>query len=66
VAIITGIGFTMSLFVAGLAFGTAAESGLLAAAKVGILAASVVAGVGGSLWLLRFGTRPRQRHADAD
>lgn len=42
-----GIGFTMSLFVADLAFG-APE--LLALAKVGILAASLVAGVGG--WLL--------------
>jgi len=39
-----GIGFTMSLFIAGLACG---EGPLLALAKVGILAASVVAGVGG-------------------
>jgi Na+:H+ antiporter, NhaA family len=44
---LTGIGFTMSLFVAGLAFG---EGDALARAKAGILAASVVAGVVG--WLL--------------
>jgi NhaA family Na+:H+ antiporter len=41
-----GIGFTMSLFVAGLAFG---EGDLLPAAKVGILGASAVAGVVGYL-----------------
>ena len=39
-----GIGFTMSLFIAGLAFG---ESPLLDSAKVGILAASSLAGVVG-------------------
>lgn len=54
---LAGIGFTMSLFVAGLAFGGghgAAEAaahgtGLahLAEAKVGILCASIVAGIGG-------------------
>lgn len=49
-----GIGFTMSLFIAGLAFG---ESDLLDRAKVGILAASFVAGVVGWL-LLRTGSRP--------
>lgn len=42
------IGFTMSLFVAGLAFG---ESVLLNVAKVGILSASVLAGMGGFLLL---------------
>lgn len=45
-----GIGFTMSLFVATLAFG---ESALLAAAKLGILAASVVAGSLGYVLLRR-------------
>ena len=40
----------MSLFIAGLAFG---EGPMLALAKVGILAASVVAGVGGYLVLRR-------------
>ncbi|HEU5173920.1 MAG TPA: Na+/H+ antiporter NhaA [Gemmatimonadaceae bacterium] len=53
-----GIGFTMSLFVAGLAYG---ESGpLLDSAKVGVLAASVLAGVVGYL-LLRRRTRPPRR-----
>jgi Na+:H+ antiporter, NhaA family len=46
---LAGIGFTMSLFVADLAF-AASEGGLLTAAKLGILAASLIAGVGG--WLL--------------
>jgi NhaA family Na+:H+ antiporter len=45
-----GIGFTMSLFVADLAFGS---SPALALAKIGILAASVVAGTGGYLVLRR-------------
>jgi NhaA family Na+:H+ antiporter len=52
VAWLGGIGFTMSLFIAALAFG---ESPLLASAKVGILAASIVAGVGGCLVLRRAG-----------
>lgn len=43
-----GIGFTMSLFVAGLAFPD--RPGLLAAAKLGILAASLAAGICG--WIL--------------
>jgi NhaA family Na+:H+ antiporter len=52
VAWLGGIGFTMSLFIAGLAFG---EGPLLAAAKAGILAASVVASLGGYLVLRRLG-----------
>lgn len=43
-----GIGFTMSLFIASLAFG---GSPLLAIAKVGILIASLIAGAGGLLIL---------------
>jgi Na+:H+ antiporter, NhaA family len=50
-----GIGFTMSLFVAGLAFGDAA---LLDSAKLGILAASLVAGAAGAVLLLRGGGAP--------
>ena len=47
VSVLCGIGFTMSLFIANLAF---ADAALLAAAKVGILAASLAAGVvGGTL-----------------
>jgi NhaA family Na+:H+ antiporter len=45
VALIAGIGFTVSLFVADLAF----EGELLGEAKVAILTASVVAALGGSL-----------------
>lgn len=45
-----GIGFTMSLFIAGLAFPGAAGAPLLAEAKLGILAASVAAGLAG--WLI--------------
>jgi NhaA family Na+:H+ antiporter len=44
-----GIGFTMSLFIASLAFG---PSPVLDASKLGIYAASVVSGLGG-LWILR-------------
>ncbi|MDX2153200.1 MAG: Na+/H+ antiporter NhaA [Bryobacteraceae bacterium] len=45
-----GIGFTMSLFIGGLAF---SDASLLASAKVGILAASSVAGITGYLLLRR-------------
>jgi NhaA family Na+:H+ antiporter len=48
---LAGIGFTMSLFVADLAFPD--DSPELAMAKIGILAASMIAGVVGSLILLR-------------
>ncbi len=50
VAILCGIGFTMSLFVANLAFG---EGPRLVAAKLGILGASVICGAVGSLVLIR-------------
>ena len=50
-----GIGFTMALFIAGLAFVN--EPGLLVAAKLGILGASLIAGLAG--WLvLRRGSTP--------
>ncbi|WP_309671903.1 Na+/H+ antiporter NhaA [Gemmatimonas sp.] len=48
VAALGGIGFTMSLFIAALAFG---EGALLDAAKVGVLAGSLIAGSGGALLL---------------
>jgi NhaA family Na+:H+ antiporter len=50
VACLAGIGFTMSLFITDLAF---AEDSLIASAKVGILVASTLAGVLGSLVLHR-------------
>ena len=53
--VLGGVGFTMALFIAGLAFTDAA---LLDAAKVGVLTGSALTGVGGYL-LLRSVTRPR-------
>ncbi|MGI9120157.1 MAG: Na+/H+ antiporter NhaA, partial [Acidimicrobiales bacterium] len=50
IAAVAGIGFTVSLFVAGLAFDDPALEG---AAKVGILAASAIAAVAGSALLAR-------------
>ncbi|MEO8463603.1 MAG: Na+/H+ antiporter NhaA, partial [Chloroflexota bacterium] len=50
VALLAGIGFTMSLFIAGLAFGPGPA---LDEAKLGILAASVVAAVVGLVFLSR-------------
>ncbi|HEY4087941.1 MAG TPA: Na+/H+ antiporter NhaA [Bryobacteraceae bacterium] len=47
VGLLAGIGFTMSIFIAALAFG---ESPLLDAAKMGILVASFVAGALGLAW----------------
>ncbi|MBX6741348.1 MAG: Na+/H+ antiporter NhaA [Acetobacteraceae bacterium] len=54
---LAGIGFTMALFIAGLAF----QGGLLDAAKLGILAASLVSAAAGLAllaWLARGGHRP--------
>ena len=51
VAALAGIGFTVSIFVAGLAFED--ELGLQNEAKIGILAASLIAAGLGSLALLR-------------
>ena len=50
-----GIGFTMSLFITNLAYESAPE--LVAAAKVGIFAASLFAGILGYLLLRRLGSR---------
>jgi NhaA family Na+:H+ antiporter len=49
VALLGGIGFTMSIFVAELGF--AGHPELLLMAKSGILLASVIAGTSGCLWL---------------
>jgi NhaA family Na+:H+ antiporter len=56
-AAVAGIGFTVSLFVAELAF---TDDRLADTAKVGILAASLLAGVVG-FWLLRWAGRPHVR-----
>lgn len=53
---LAGIGFTMSLFVADLAFGGPTTHALLTSAKLGILVASVLAGVGGWIILSRWST----------
>jgi NhaA family Na+:H+ antiporter len=50
VGLLCGIGFTMSLFIANLAF---PQPELLAAAKIGVLAGSAVAGAIGAVVLLR-------------
>jgi NhaA family Na+:H+ antiporter len=58
VATVAGIGFTVPLFVAGLAF----PSGRFdAAVKLGLLLASVLAGAGGALVLLTGGSERRAR-----
>ncbi len=49
VALMGGIGFTMSIFIAELGFAHSAEDLLMA--KTGILLASVIAGVSGFVWL---------------
>lgn len=50
IALLGGVGFTMSIFIAQLAF-SGSESALVMA-KTGVLLASVCAGVSGYLWLL--------------
>jgi NhaA family Na+:H+ antiporter len=47
--VLGGIGFTMSIFIANLAFSEDAE--IINAAKMAILCASILAGVAGYLWL---------------
>jgi NhaA family Na+:H+ antiporter len=57
VALLGGIGFTMSIFVTELGF--AGQPELLRMAKTGVLAASVIAGLCGFLWLYLTGNRGR-------
>lgn len=52
VGLVGGIGFTMSIFIAELGFAGEAENLLMA--KTGVLFASVLAGVGGYVWLRFF------------
>jgi NhaA family Na+:H+ antiporter len=58
-AILCGIGFTMSLFIGGLAFG--AESGAGDEVKIGVFAGSLLAGMGGWLVLARARTASATR-----
>ncbi|WP_199727764.1 Na+/H+ antiporter NhaA, partial [Corallococcus sp. CA049B] len=62
VAVVAGIGFTVALFVAGLAF--AGQPALLAEAKLGILVGSLLSAVVGYV-LLRYVARPPQAAAQA-
>ncbi len=55
-SLLAGIGFTMSIFVAQLAF--AGQDEMLLMAKTGILAASLLAGVSGFVWLYLTGNKP--------
>lgn len=52
-AMLAGIGFTVSIFIAGLAY----DHPLSEDAKIGVLVASIIAGVGGYLFLRTFGAR---------
>ncbi len=60
VAMIGGIGFTMSIFIAELAYAQQPE--YLVMAKTGILFASVIAGTAGYLWLLAH-TQPHSKES---
>lgn len=62
VACLAGIGFTMSLFVSGLAF---TDVALQSQAKIGIVVASLVAGTLGTLVLLRVPSAKSTREAEA-
>jgi NhaA family Na+:H+ antiporter len=53
--LIAGIGFTMSIFIANLAFGGNVQ---VEQAKIGILLASLIAGAIGFIWL-RFACKPK-------
>lgn len=57
VALLGGIGFTMSIFIAELGF--AEEPELLVLAKTGILVASVISGLAGFAWLWMLGSKSR-------
>lgn len=53
VAMLGGIGFTVSLFIATLSFGTPEQLDLLNHAKLGIVVGSVLSGIIGFIWLHR-------------
>ena len=48
-----GIGFTMAIFIAGLAFPGDLQTGLLSASKVGVLLGSIISAGLGALLLIR-------------
>ncbi|KPV41507.1 sodium:proton antiporter [Thiohalorhabdus denitrificans] len=55
---LSGIGFTMSIFIANLGFAGMEETIVLA--KTGILAASLMAGLGGTFWLVAASRRDQE------
>lgn len=57
-SLLGGIGFTMSIFIAELAFAHQPE--MIIQAKLGILFASLIAGVSGYLWLYKLGSKTAQ------
>lgn len=62
VAMLTGIGFTMSLFIGTLAFESAEHS---AGIRLGVLGGSLLSGIGGYLVLRLAGGQPTQAEEDA-
>jgi NhaA family Na+:H+ antiporter len=58
VGLLAGIGFTMSIFIANLAFG---DESLLGAAKLGVLTASAVAATAGLAWGAVLAARQRRK-----
>jgi NhaA family Na+:H+ antiporter len=63
VSLLAGIGFTMSIFVAQLGFGERED--LLLMAKTGILAASLLTGVAGYVWLYVV-SKPEPAHTQSE
>ena len=58
VALLAGVGFTLSIFIAELAFGTSTQ--LVNAAKIGIFSASIFSAVAGLLYLTIIAKRPKR------
>lgn len=59
VGLLAGMGFTMSIFIAGLSFGLYPEEILLS--KIGIVTASFISGLSGFLWFLGVSLRNSRR-----
>lgn len=59
VALLAGVGFTLSIFIAELAFGASTE--LVNAAKMGIFGASIISAITGLLYLTIVAKRPSRR-----
>lgn len=57
ISLLAGIGFTMSIFIGSLAFADQAE--YLLNAKIGIVFASLIAGIGGFIWLKFIAFKPQ-------